>query len=125
MKWQIVDEKYNSGKSRIQQYNIELETSETGGLLDVHVKVNQCPRGQRPVTWNTQNIIQWLKDKGMIVEHPVKTSVLKDIGDCTASYIFKIKKQATKPNKTSKKRNKKNTTAFGTANVKILHEEEE
>ena len=121
MKWQIVDKKHNVGKGTIQEYNIELETTQTNNLLEVNVKVNHCPRRQRPVTWNTSDVTKWLNDKGIIVEGSVNTPILQDIGDCTAVFTFKMKKQTTNTNKISKKKTKRKTTVTTATNAKSTH----
>lgn len=121
MKWQIVDKKHNTGKNVIQEYNIELQTTQTNNLLEVNVKVNHCPRRQRPVTWNVTDVVGWLNDKGVTVGGSVKSPILQDIGDCTAVFTFKMKKQTTDTNKISKKKTKRKTTVTTTANAKSTH----
>lgn len=117
MKWQLVDKKHNTGKNVIQEYNIELQTTQVNNLLEVNVKVNHCPRRQRPVTWNVTDVVGWLNDKGLTVGSPLATPILQDIGDCTAVFTFKMKKQTTNNNKVSKKKTKKNTTVVTTTNI--------
>jgi hypothetical protein len=112
MKWQVVDKKYNSAKNTTQEYNITLETTEENNTVEVKVTVPACPKGQRPVTWNAINVLNWLQQQGYNVSNTLSSETLTDASAIanTGTYSFSIKQAQNKTKQTKTNKTRKNST---------------
>jgi hypothetical protein len=118
MKWQFIEKKYNPNRDRIQEYTIEIDTKQKANTLEVNVSVSRCPRRQKPMSWGARDVKKWLNEKGISVKKSLKVSVLTDIGDCKAHYIFET--DAANKTRNSKKTSKKKATST-TATTRIIN----
>tara|TARA_R110000824_G_scaffold399263_1_gene604499 strand:+ start:10895 stop:11293 length:399 start_codon:yes stop_codon:yes gene_type:complete len=112
MKWQVTDKKYNPATGKTQEYNIAIDTTEKDNMVEVRVTVPVCHRDSRPVTWNSHDVIGWLKENNIVVESIIRDYALENTGTCTRTYSFVKKRNDVKQvrkNKTNKNSTKSPT----------------
>lgn len=106
--WKIQETLENLTTGKTQYYDITIDTHQEDGILNVSISVNECPRGQRPTTWYSNDVTKWLEDKGLRIDKAMKQDVLRDIDGCKATYVFSLKKEKKIIPKSKKSVNKKN-----------------
>jgi len=110
MKWELKETKKNPATGKTQEYKILIETVTRGDVLEAKVTSPNCPRGQRPIIWHTVDVLNWLKQKGLAVDKPLKNNTLTDITSETKTFAFLLNKtkkaSTTKSRSTSTSRSK-------------------
>tara|TARA_R110000765_G_scaffold296980_1_gene392088 strand:+ start:2396 stop:2767 length:372 start_codon:yes stop_codon:yes gene_type:complete len=91
--WVVQETKENLTTGKNQHYDITIQVVRENDIINVLTSVNICPRGQRPTTWHSGNVADWLKQKGYNIEKVIRQQTLKDIEEGKAEYVFSLKKE--------------------------------
>ena len=119
MKWELKETKKNPATGKTQEYKIIVETTKIDNVLKATVTVPACPRGQRPTSWHSKDVLNWLQQKGIAVDKPLSSKTLTDITSETKTFDFSLIKKTTTPTrtKTTRGRTKKTPTKPTTTTV--------
>tara|TARA_E500000305_G_C3999117_1_gene226305 strand:+ start:740 stop:1120 length:381 start_codon:yes stop_codon:yes gene_type:complete len=109
MKWELKERKANPATGKIQEYKIIVETTKGTDTIEAKVSVPPCPRGQRPTSWHSSDVSNWLKEKGLDIDKPLTSKTLTDVKAMTKTFTFSLKKKKKIPvqAKTTRSRSKK------------------